>query len=71
MKPVRGYVFDAYGPLFDVHSVIEAGREITLDPLALSTIWRQKQQFEYTGLRSPMGRYEDFRAVAVSAVCTR
>ena len=59
MKPVRGHVFNTYGPLFDVHSVIEAGREITPDPLVLSTIWRQKQ-LEYTRLRSLMGRYEDF-----------
>ena len=58
----RGYVFDAYGTLFDVHSVIDAGREITADPLALSTLWRQKQ-LEYTWLRSLMGRYEDFWSV--------
>jgi FMN phosphatase YigB (HAD superfamily) len=25
---IRGYVFDAYGTLFDVHSVIEAGRAV-------------------------------------------
>ena len=42
MAAVRGYVFDAYGTLFDVHSVIEAGREVTSDPAALSTAWRQK-----------------------------
>ncbi len=59
---IRGYVFDAYGTLFDVHSVVEAGREITADPAALSTLWRQKQ-LEYTWLRSLMGRYEDFWAV--------
>jgi FMN phosphatase YigB (HAD superfamily) len=34
VPPIRGYVFDAYGTLFDVHSVIEAGREITTDPAA-------------------------------------
>ncbi|MBI3637192.1 MAG: haloacid dehalogenase type II [Candidatus Rokubacteria bacterium] len=59
---IRGYVFDAYGTLFDVHSVIEAGREITTDPAALSLTWRQKQ-LEYTWLRALMGRYEDFWAV--------
>jgi 2-haloacid dehalogenase len=64
---IRGYVFDAYGTLFDVHSVIEAGREITGDPMALSTLWRQKQ-LEYTWLRSLMGRYEDFWAVTESAL---
>jgi 2-haloacid dehalogenase len=65
--PIRGYVFDAYGTLFDVHSVVEAGRALTDDPLALSTLWRQKQ-LEYTWLRSLMGRYEDFWAVTEAAL---
>src|SRR5437899_5743680 len=64
---IRGYVFDAYGTLFDVHSVVEAGRALTADPLALSTLWRQKQ-LEYTWLRSLMGRYEDFWAVTEAAL---
>ena len=64
---IRGYVFDAYGTLFDVHSVIEAGAAITADPGALSTLWRQKQ-LEYTWLRSLMGRYEDFWAVTEAAL---
>ena len=67
MAPIRGYVFDAYGTLFDVHSVIEAGRAITADPTALSLLWRQKQ-LEYTWLRSLMGRYEDFWAVTEAAL---
>jgi 2-haloacid dehalogenase len=64
---IRGYVFDAYGTLFDVHSVVEAGREITSDPAALSTAWRQKQ-LEYTWLRALMGRYEDFWRVTEDAL---
>jgi 2-haloacid dehalogenase len=64
---IRGYVFDAYGTLFDVHSVVEAGRAVTADPVALSTLWRQKQ-LEYTWLRSLMGRYEDFWAVTEAAL---
>jgi 2-haloacid dehalogenase len=64
---VRGYVFDAYGTLFDVHSVVEAGREITADPIALSAAWRSKQ-LEYTWLRALMGRYEDFWAVTEAAL---
>jgi 2-haloacid dehalogenase len=64
---IRGYVFDAYGTLFDVHSVVEAGRAVTADPAALSTLWRQKQ-LEYTWLRSLMGRYEDFWAVTEAAL---
>ena len=67
MPRIRGYVFDAYGTLFDVHSVIEAGREITSDPTALSILWRQKQ-LEYTWLRSLMGRYEDFWSVTAAAL---
>jgi 2-haloacid dehalogenase len=60
-------VFDAYGTLFDVHSVVDAGRAITADPATLSTAWRQKQ-LEYTWLRALMGRYEDFWAVTESAL---
>ena len=67
MAPIRGYVFDAYGTLFDVHSVVEAGRTLTRDPLALSLAWRQKQ-LEYTWLRSLMGRYEDFWKVTEDAL---
>src|SRR5215470_4092913 len=65
--PIRGYVFDAYGTLFDVHSVVEAGRAVTNDPTALSALWRQKQ-LEYTWLRSIMGRYEDFWMVTEAAL---
>ena len=64
---IRGYVFDAYGTLFDVHSVVEAGRAVTGDPMALSLAWRQKQ-LEYTWLRSLMERYEDFWAVTEDAL---
>jgi 2-haloacid dehalogenase len=67
MPRIRGYVFDAYGTLFDVHSVIEAGRAITAEPAALSQLWRQKQ-LEYTWLRSLMGRYEDFWVVTEAAL---
>ncbi len=67
MAPPQAYVFDAYGTLFDVHSVIEAGRSVTSDPQALSNLWRQKQ-LEYTWLRSLMGRYEDFWAVTEQAL---
>ena len=67
MTTIRGYVFDAYGTLFDVHSVAAAGREITSDPATLSATWRQKQ-LEYTWLRALMGRYEDFWAVTEAAL---
>ena len=67
MAAPRGYVFDAYGTLFDVHSIIEAARAVTSQPQVLSTLWRQKQ-LEYTWLRSLMGRYEDFWAVTGAAL---
>ena len=63
----KAFVFDAYGTLFDVHSVIEAGHAVTSDPQALSALWRQKQ-LEYTWLRSLMGRYDDFWVVTESAL---
>jgi 2-haloacid dehalogenase len=64
---VRALLFDAYGTLFDVHSVVDAGRAITADPQTLSNLWRAKQ-LEYTWLRTLMGRYEDFWAVTEAAL---
>jgi len=63
MDPLGALVFDAYGTLYDVHSVVQAcetrwpGRGA-----ALSQLWRNRQ-LEYTWLRSLMGRYLDFEAV--------
>ena len=67
MPAPRAFVFDAYGTLFDVHSVMEAARAVTPDPHALSLLWRQKQ-LEYTWLRSLMGRYQDFWLVTGQAL---
>ena len=61
--PIRALVFDAYGTLFNVHSVIATCE--TLFPGqggALSQLWRTKQ-LEYSWLRSLMGRYVDFNQV--------
>jgi 2-haloacid dehalogenase len=67
MEP-RALLFDAYGTLFDVHSVVlREGTSITGDLKALSNLWRQKQ-LEYTWLRSLMERYEDFWAVTQAAL---
>ena len=67
MQP-RALIFDAYGTLFDVHSVVmRNGNDITGDREALSRLWRQKQ-LEFTWLRSLMGRYEDFWDVTESAL---
>jgi 2-haloacid dehalogenase len=67
MKP-RALVFDAYGTLFDVHSVVaHAASDIRGDLHALSILWRRKQ-LEYTWLRSLMERYEDFWDVTEAAL---
>jgi 2-haloacid dehalogenase len=63
MTTLRALVFDAYGTLYDVHSVVATAE--TLWPgrgTQLSTLWRTKQ-LEYTWQRSLMGRYEDFGRV--------
>jgi 2-haloacid dehalogenase len=67
MAKPAAIIFDAYGTLFDVHSVVEAGRAVTSDPVALSMLWRQKQ-LEYTWLRTLMRRYEDFWSVTEAAL---
>jgi 2-haloacid dehalogenase len=60
MGPAKAFVFDAYGTLFDVRSVLARCEEVfPLCGAALTTLWRSKQ-LEYTWLRSLMGRYEDF-----------
>jgi 2-haloacid dehalogenase len=67
MKP-QAFVFDAYGTLFDVHSIVSRnGNNITGDLDRLSMLWRQKQ-LEYTWLRSLMQRYEDFWQVTEAAL---
>jgi 2-haloacid dehalogenase len=61
-------VFDAYGTLFDVHSVTRLAEALFPGRgAALSQAWRTKQ-LEYTWLRSLMGRYDDFNAVTADAL---
>ncbi len=57
---IKALAFDAYGTIFDVHSVIALCEEFFpgRGP-ALSQLWRTKQ-LEYTWLRSLMAAYEDF-----------
>ncbi|HZR67458.1 MAG TPA: haloacid dehalogenase type II [Burkholderiales bacterium] len=60
---LRALVFDAYGTLFDVHTV--AALCETLWPgkgEAITRAWRAKQ-LEYTWQRSLMRRYQDFKRV--------
>lgn len=68
MNPIQALVFDAYGTLFDVHSVIEAAeRTFPGHGAALSRLWRSKQ-LEYTWLRSLAGAYSDFWNVTRDAL---
>lgn len=60
---VRAFAFDAYGTLFDVHSVVEAINAHFPDKgAALSEIWRVKQ-LEYTWLVTLMERYQPMWAL--------
>jgi 2-haloacid dehalogenase len=64
----QAIIFDAYGTLFDVHSVIRnSDVGIPGDLEALSQLWRQKQ-LEYTWLRALMDRYEDFWHITQDAL---
>ena len=67
MVTAQAFVFDAYGTLFDVHSVVTTLQALTPEAEALSRLWRMKQ-LEYTWLRSLMGRYVDFWTVTEEAL---
>ncbi|HXX10899.1 MAG TPA: haloacid dehalogenase type II [Burkholderiales bacterium] len=65
---IQAVVFDAYGTLFDVHSVVDRCEQLFPGHgEALSRLWRSKQ-LEYTWLRSLMGRYEAFESVTQAAL---
>src|SRR5262249_16991230 len=66
--PVRAFVFDAYGTLFDVHSAI-ARHRAAAGPQAdqFSEIWRAKQ-LEYAWMLSAAGHYVDFWALTERAL---
>jgi 2-haloacid dehalogenase len=67
---VEAVLFDAYGTLFDVHSVVaKAGAGVSGDLVAVSELWRQKQ-LEFTWLRALMDRYEDFGRITEAALRT-
>src|SRR5579871_179757 len=58
--PVKAYVFDAYGTLFDVHAAIHRHRAaVGPDADRFSELWRTKQ-LEYSWTLTLMGRYESF-----------
>ena len=57
---VRAVLFDAYGTLFDVHSVVLAAEQLfPAQGQALSLRWRDKQ-IEYSRLSSMSGEYQPF-----------
>lgn len=65
---IQALVFDAYGTLFDVHSVTRRCEQIWPGrSLELSKLWRTTQ-LEYTWLRSLMRRYEHFGQVTEDAL---
>lgn len=65
---IKALVFDAYGTLFDVHSVQARCEAFWPGQGArLSQLWRSKQ-LEYTWLRSQMGRYVPFSRVTEEAL---
>jgi 2-haloacid dehalogenase len=67
-REISALVFDAYGTLFDVHSVARLADELFPGKgAALSAAWRTKQ-LEYTWLRSLMQRYEDFNRVTLASL---
>jgi 2-haloacid dehalogenase len=73
--PPKAVIFDAYGTLFDVHSVIAAAEQMFPGHGdALSQLWRQKQ-IEYTQLRTlaaPVGapgmHYRPFWDITLDAL---
>jgi 2-haloacid dehalogenase len=65
---VRGYIFDAYGTLFDVHAAIARHRaRVGSDADSISQLWRTKQ-LEYTWTLTSMGRYENFERLTERAL---
>ena len=67
-RELSALVFDAYGTLFDVHSVTRLAESLFPGKgAALSQAWRTKQ-LEYSWLRSLMERYVDFNAVTAASL---
>jgi 2-haloacid dehalogenase len=65
---VKALVFDAYGTLFDVHSVLGRCEEVFPGHGSdLTSLWRSKQ-LQYTWLRSLMDRYENFWRITEEAL---
>jgi 2-haloacid dehalogenase len=60
---IKGLIFDAYGTLYDVHSVYARTEELCPGKGDLITqIWRLKQ-LEYSWLQTSLGEYRDFELI--------
>src|SRR5450755_777440 len=60
---ITAVVFDAYGTLYDIHSVADITEQAYPGYGGIITqVWRIKQ-LEYTWLRTLMRRYEDFSSI--------
>jgi 2-haloacid dehalogenase len=65
---IRAVVFDAYGTLFDVHSVMTlAEQHFPGQGAAVSRLWRERQ-IDYSRLRTLSGRYRPFSEVTRDAL---
>lgn len=65
---IQAFVFDAYGTLFDVYSVIaELERLYPKKGEEISKVWREKQ-IHYSFLREMIGRYKPFSDVTREAL---
>ena len=68
LNKIKSLAFDAYGTLFDVHSVVALGEQLFPGQgTALSNTWRLKQ-LQYTWSRSLMERYQDFWKVTEDGI---
>ena len=68
MMNTKAIVFDLYGTLYDVHSVVQqCDNFYPGQGMQISAIWRQKQ-LEYTWLRSLMGKYVSFEQATHDAL---
>jgi 2-haloacid dehalogenase len=67
-NPIKAWVFDAYGTLFDPYSVQrKAETKFPGKGEALSRLWRSRQ-LEYTWLRALMNHYADFWQITREAL---
>jgi 2-haloacid dehalogenase len=68
MPQIKAVVFDLYGTLYDVHSVVRQCEAVyPRRGTEISLLWRQKQ-LEYSWLRSLMGHYIPFEEATRDAL---